>query len=457
MKTEFSPDQKSDYDQPVVCTLCGLTLPTESELTAHEARCTQPNSLKHFNCQECGKAFPRRARLQIHLRTHTGERPFACLYCQMTFKKNHHAKRHMRQVHKMDPPRLTRTRNREDLDVPAPLDPFNQYEQPYLAEDSFPPMPATTDEIDLNENTSFEGRKFCSICRVEFVSIGRDPAEEIRQHMRLVHQFHWNKIPPPTNRECLLPSVRNQIIEECFDQESDWRPPGVADPNELLSQYPTSEAEIPLCYFPVNSDFTNLDRSTCEYCTRVFTNSESLARHQAKCTTKTPEPSDTSASVICFLCNKTFPNVQLLNEHTVDHINGRVNNANALSTSSRDFGFSVTQGKAYPAELPDEMGRANSQYSSEMQLMDTPYIVPPEKLFTCWKCGRVFNRKDNCKIHIKKCIIESPPNQTPTGEQDYTREDCGREFQGRFYMYGHQEMPVREQKDCEPQLRTLDR
>ena len=363
----------------------------------------------------------------------------------------------MRQVHKMDPPRLLRARNKADYDVPAPLDPFNQYELPYLAEDSFPPMPIITEEIDLNENASLEVRKSCSICSLEFIGKGRDPAEEVNQHMRLAHQFHWNKIPPPTNRKGLLPSVCNQLIQECFDQESDWRPPGVAETNELLSHYATSVPAIPSSYFPVNSDFTNLDRSTCEHCARVFTNSESLAKHQTKCTTKTPEPPASSASVLCFQCHQTLPNAQLLNAHTVDHINGRINNANALSASGRDFRFPANQGNACPAGFPDETGRVNGQHTGEMQLMGTPYIAPPEKLFSCGKCGRDFNRKDNCSTHMKKCISESLPSQPPTGEQVYTCEDCGREFQGRFHMYGHQGMHAREQKDREPQLRTLDR
>ena len=36
-------------------------------------------------CTECGELFVDKANLDSHMRRHTGERPFSCKYCEMSF------------------------------------------------------------------------------------------------------------------------------------------------------------------------------------------------------------------------------------------------------------------------------------------------------------------------------------------------------------------------------------
>ena len=422
---------------------CGLTVPTEAELKEHETGCSLSNRPKNFTCPECGKGFFKRSQLRIHLRTHTGERPFACLYCQMTFKKNHHAKRHMRQVHKMEPPPLQRGRSSAKYDPPAPLDPFNHYEgRSRVYEDSFPPMPKelpVTEEIDL-QDTVPEISKACPICSLQFTrKVGSsEPEEQIRQHMRLAHQFDWNFVPP---------SEKAGPVKTCKLQDSEH--------DQARSGLENTTA-VPLSYNPSAS--VGEGKFACHHCGRVFTNSESVLRHQNKCTAQTPEPPLPSISVTCFECEQAFPNAQMLSFHTAEHTSDRLNAVARPCTEQRypPVRSSYNTG-TIPARMEELAKWAQGQFLGEPHLVGTPYVPPPDKFFTCPKCNRPFNRKDNCNTHMKKCIGEAPPNQPASGEQIYTCEDCGREFQGQFHMYGHRGMHARERRDRELHLRTLSR
>ena len=54
---------------------------------------------KELSCEECGLKFKQISRLRIHMRVHSGERPFNCDQCGKTFKRRSHAKSHYVRFH----------------------------------------------------------------------------------------------------------------------------------------------------------------------------------------------------------------------------------------------------------------------------------------------------------------------------------------------------------------------
>ncbi|GBP24630.1 Zinc finger protein 782 [Eumeta japonica] len=248
-------------EKPFSCPACEARYPSKGHLKRHYET-YHTNRERKFTCETCGNSFYRKNDIIVHMRRHTGETPYACPCCPKKFQQITTLIRHKR-THTGDKP----------------------YSCPICAK-AFADKSMVTKHMSVHSD---EKKFSCHLCTKSLKS-----KSALRQHLKLhsnekhnVCNFCGSAFAAKGNLKAHIRRVHSEKSGQC---------------NICLKTFANLEAHMP--------KHTGEKPFTCETCRRSFITKRSLANHivfkhqnidKYKCTVSN--------------CTKTFPAPSMLEYH----------------------------------------------------------------------------------------------------------------------------------------------
>ncbi|XP_038577794.1 sal-like protein 4 [Micropterus salmoides] len=319
------------------------------------------DSLYKHKCKYCGKTFGNDSALQIHLRSHTGERPFKCNICGNRFTTKGNLKVHF-QRHKEKYPTISMNPHPvpEHLDniptssgipfgMSVPIDESNMTEiKPMLGH------PATgfhqSSIPGLKTFDSFAGDPFSqrpspskSDCSPSVSSVfGNEPGLDPNQ--RDAKELLGALLPMNGSA---LPGEQNSGTAK-LQQMVDGLEKRTSDPNEcvICHRVLSCQSSLKMHY----RTHTGERPYKCKICGRAFSTKGNLKAHYGVHRANTPLKMQHS----CPICQKKFTNAVVLQQHIRMHMGGQIPNT---PMPENQFDAAEAMAPSLPEETPMDVSR----------------------------------------------------------------------------------------------------
>lgn len=336
-----------------------LNLPTESK---------NGDSVYKHKCKYCGKTFGNDSALQIHLRSHTGERPFKCNICGNRFTTKGNLKVHF-QRHKDKYPNISMNPHPvpEHLDniptssgipfgMSVPMDDSNLTEmKPMLGHSAagFHPtsMPALKTTFDSFAENPFSQRPSPSTSDGSpsvSSAFSQEAGLDVNQKdaKELLGALHHMSGSVHSGEQSSGTAKLQQMVDGLEKRTN--------DPNEcvICHRVLSCQSSLKMHY----RTHTGERPYKCKICGRAFSTKGNLKAHYGVHRANTPLKMQHS----CPICQKKFTNAVVLQQHIRMHMGGQIPN-----TPVPENQFEAAE--AMESSLPEETSMDTNGFETSME------------------------------------------------------------------------------------------
>ncbi|XP_055911178.1 zinc finger protein 883-like [Eupeodes corollae] len=318
-------------EKPYKCDMCDKAFVELHDLKRHKRMHTGE---KPHVCATCGKAFSQQNKLARHNLVHTGERPYKCEYCDKSFTQRNELNLHIRRHTGFKPYTCDKVENIDDDSI--------------LSDESYPGMIEDSGEISNSRE-------------LEDVVVA---AEESKVRKRIIQGVKADKSKDKKSLKC--PECGRMLYSE----------------HNLLRHMQRHKEGLMVK--------KKCKLSICPYCGDCFPQT-SLGIHIRRHTGEKPYK--------CDMCEKAFVRLQDLTIHKRSHTGEKPH-------------VCITCGKAF---------------SRQNKLARHIRVHTGERPYKCNQCERAFAQRNDLNLHIRR----------HTGEKPYQCGVCGQSFFNGTLLRNH--------------------